>query len=80
MGADIQGAGHSNITINGVSELRGITHTVIPDRIVAATYLAAAAAAGGDVTLENFIPSHLTPVISLLSECGCKITTGENTI
>jgi UDP-N-acetylglucosamine 1-carboxyvinyltransferase len=73
MGAKISGAGTSVITIEGVSALGGVEHRVIPDRIVAATYLSAAAATGGSVTITNVIPAHLQPVTSALKECGCGL-------
>lgn len=72
-GALIQGAGSDTIEIIGVSELHGAEHTVIPDRIEAATYLAAAAISGGSVTLENAIPAHLMPIMSVLKSAGCEL-------
>ncbi|NLZ38650.1 MAG: UDP-N-acetylglucosamine 1-carboxyvinyltransferase [Firmicutes bacterium] len=73
MGAKIHGAGTDQIKIVGVSQLHGVEYSVIPDRIVAGTYMMAAAATGGDVTLENVIPSHLDAVISKLREAGVQI-------
>ena len=72
-GANIQGAGSDVITVCGVKSLHGTEHTVIPDRIEAATYLAAAAVTGGKITLDNAIPAHLTPVMSVLKSAGCEI-------
>lgn len=73
MGAKIKGAGTDIITIDGVEKLTGTRHQIIPDRIEAGTYMVAAAITGGDVTIENVIPSHLRPVISKLEEAGCEI-------
>ncbi len=72
-GADIQGAGSDRIEIRGVKALKGAEHTVIPDRIEAATYLTAAAITGGKITLQNTVPAHLTPVFSNLKAAGCNI-------
>jgi UDP-N-acetylglucosamine 1-carboxyvinyltransferase len=70
MGARIRGAGTNVIKIDGVKELRGVTHTVIPDRIEAGTYMVAAAITGGDVRLDNVLTEHLKPVIAKLKEAG----------
>lgn len=72
-GAKISGAGQGTLTIEGVKRLSGCEHSVIPDRIAAATYMAAAAATGGNVRLVNIIPAHLGPVIDVFEEAGCKI-------
>jgi len=80
MGADIHGAGSSTIVINGVKSLHGTTYNVIPDRIVAATYIAAAAITSGELLLTNVIPGHLDTILSLLSESGCKIKIGKDFI
>ncbi len=72
-GAQITGAGESIITIDGVNELRSTEHTVICDRIVAATYLVAGAVTCGDVELLNTNPVHLNSVLPLLEEAGCDI-------
>lgn len=69
-GADISGAGTDKITISGVKSLTGCEYTIIPDRIEAGTFMVAAAATGGDIRLENVIPSHLTSVTSKLCEIG----------
>lgn len=81
-GARIQGAGESLIEIEGVTSLRGAEHHVIPDRIIATTYMAAAAATYGNVTLKNIIPAHLMPIIPIFEQMGCDITVrcGELTI
>ena len=72
-GARIHGAGEGTIRIEGVAQLSGTTHSVIPDRIVAATYMAAAAVTGGSLTLRDIIPAHLGPVIPLFEETGCDV-------
>src|SRR5690625_547177 len=59
MGARIVGAGTETIRIEGVDTLHGVRHAVIPDRIEAGTFMAAAAITGGDIHIENAIPEHL---------------------
>lgn len=73
MGANIRGAGTSVITIEGVEELGGCQHEIIPDRIVAGTYLIMAAAMADDVLIENVIPHHLEALISKLEEMGVQM-------
>jgi UDP-N-acetylglucosamine 1-carboxyvinyltransferase len=73
MGADIQGAGTSVVTINGVEELRPTTFEIIPDRIEAGTFMAAAALTGGDVTLTHCQPDHLSAVSDKLQQAGVII-------
>ena len=73
MGANIRGAGTDVIRIEGVKELKGAVHTVIPDRIEAGTYLIAAAMAGGDVYVENALSEHLKPVVAKLKEAGVTV-------
>lgn len=75
-GAKILGAGDSTIVIHGVKRLTGTTHTVIPDRIAASTYLIAGAMTQGKVTIKDIIPAHLGALIPILTEAGCDITTG----
>ena len=70
MGAQIRGAGTNVITIDGVDELSGCFHEIIPDRIEAATYIVLAAAAGEEVKIENIIPHHLESLTSKLAELG----------
>lgn len=72
MGADITGDGTDTITILGVKELHGAVHRVIPDRIEAGTFMAAAAITGGDILLEEVKEEHLKPVIAKLAECNVK--------
>ena len=78
MGAKVRGAGTGVIRIDGVEKLSGTTHTVIPDRIEAGTFMIAAAITGGDVYIEGAIGDHLRPVISKLQEMGVEITEDEN--
>ncbi len=81
MGARISGAGTAAITIEGVPALGEVEHTVIPDRIVAATYLCATAIAGGKVSVTNVVPTHIQSIISALKDCGCRIRQdGANTL
>ncbi|MFZ5989046.1 MAG: UDP-N-acetylglucosamine 1-carboxyvinyltransferase [Bacillota bacterium] len=81
MGANVTGAGTSVIRIKGSNrKLKNIEHSVIPDRIVAGTYLTAGAITGGDLTLKNVSAEHITSIISYLRESGCRINTKRNTI
>lgn len=73
MGANIKGAGTNIIRIEGVPSLSGISHTVIPDRIEAGTFMIAAAMAGGDVTVENVLTDHLKPLLAKLNEAGVTV-------
>ena len=73
MGAKIKGAGTEEIRIQGVDQLNGTRHAIIPDRIEAGTYIALAAAAGEEVKIDNIIPHHLEALISKLQEMGIKI-------
>ncbi|OQB15980.1 MAG: UDP-N-acetylglucosamine 1-carboxyvinyltransferase 1 [Firmicutes bacterium ADurb.Bin193] len=79
-GAKISGAGSAVITIRGVENLHDVKHTVISDRIVAASYLSAAAITGGTITVTNAIPSHIQPITSVLKDCGCDIACKDDTI
>ena len=72
-GGRIYGAGESCIIIDGVKELYGCEHTVMPDRIVSATYMAAAAVTGGDITLKNVDNSHILPMLNPFEESGCAV-------
>ena len=80
MGAHIRGAGTSDITIDGVSRLKGCIHDIIPDRIEAGTYICLASAIGEDVTIKNVIPQHLEALLSKLEEMGVKMETGSDYI
>ncbi|MDO4594673.1 MAG: UDP-N-acetylglucosamine 1-carboxyvinyltransferase [Tissierellia bacterium] len=78
LGAKIKGAGTSTIMIEGVDKLTGTTHSIIPDRIEAATYMLAAAMTKGDIVIENVIASHIRPIIAKLIEVGCIIEESED--
>jgi UDP-N-acetylglucosamine 1-carboxyvinyltransferase len=80
MGAKVKGAGTKTITIEGVKELHGTTHQVIPDRIEAATYLIAAAITKGDITVESVCPKHIRVVIDKLKKSGMQIKEKETSI
>ena len=73
MGAKIEGAGTSTIRVQGVEKLHGATHTIIPDRIEAGTFLVAGAITGGELLLTNCEPKHLAAIITKLEECGVDI-------
>ena len=79
-GARIAGAGTDMITIEGVKELRGADHEVIPDRIEAGTYLAAAAVTGGDVCVKDCRPQHLEAVTAKLREAGAEVTESKESV
>ncbi|MEY2588211.1 MAG: UDP-N-acetylglucosamine 1-carboxyvinyltransferase [Acidimicrobiaceae bacterium] len=74
MGAQVLGAGSSTITIEGVDELQPVEHVVVPDRIEAATFLAALGIAGGEITLEGARADHMDMLIEKLSEMGMRIS------
>ncbi len=80
MGAKISGAGTDRITIEGVTEMRGGTYPVMPDRIEAGTYAMAAAAAGGDVTLNGAPVDALGAMIDVLRQAGVTIDTEKDTL
>ncbi|MBQ6809507.1 MAG: UDP-N-acetylglucosamine 1-carboxyvinyltransferase [Clostridia bacterium] len=80
MGAKISGAGSGKIIIEGVKKLIGARHSVIPDRIVTATYLCAVAATGGNALLKNANASHLGTLLSFLRESGCEIEVYDDSI
>jgi len=80
MGADIHGQGTDTIVVNGVEELGGCTHVVIPDRVEAGTFLIAAAATGGYIKLKDVIPEHLEILLLKLKEAGAEITCGKDWI
>jgi UDP-N-acetylglucosamine 1-carboxyvinyltransferase len=73
MGAEIEGAGSSTLRVRGVARLGGATHRIIPDRIEAGTFLAAAAITGGELLLERCEKVHLGAVIAKLAETGVEI-------
>ncbi len=80
MGCKVRGAGSSTICIAGRQETHDAVYSIMPDRIVAATWLAAAAAAGGEVELEHINYRHLSTVTAALHEAGCRISGGEGRI
>ena len=80
MGAKIEGAGTSTITVQGVDRLHGCTHAVIPDRIETGSYLCAAAITGGSIRATHADPSQLDAVLLKLEEAGAVITTGPDWI
>lgn len=73
MGASIKGAGTDVIRIEGVAELGSVDHIIIPDRIEAGTFMLVAAAAGGDIIVEEIIPKHLEAVTAKLREMGVEV-------
>jgi UDP-N-acetylglucosamine 1-carboxyvinyltransferase len=80
MGAKIEGAGTRRLIIEGVKELHGAEHDVIPDRIEAGTFLVAGAIAGKGVTIKRVVPEHVSSVTDALTACGYQIQLGENSI
>jgi len=80
MGANIMGAGTGVIKIRGVRHLHGASYSIIPDQIEAGTYLVAAAATGGDVTITNVTPKHLESIIAKLIETGADITEYDESV
>ena len=73
-GAEIYGAGEGTILIDGKSELFAVSHTIIPDRIVAASLMSAAAVTGSEITLSGIIPGHLSSIIPVFEEAGCSVS------
>ena len=80
MGAHISGAGTDTVKIRGVPVLKGGSYAIIPDQIEAGTYMAAAAATGGNVLVRNVIPKHMERISSKLQEMGAKITEYDDAI
>src|SRR5579871_3949970 len=80
MGAQIEGAGTGTITIHGVCQLQGAQYEVMPDRLIAGTYLAAGLISGGDVTVEGVIPEHLEPVIFKLGKMHADVQVDRDVI
>lgn len=79
-GAKISGAGTDTVEIKGTAKLHGTEYTVMPDRIVAATYLSAVAACGGKAKLCHAKLLHILPVVSVLRDCGCNIEESEDAL
>jgi len=73
MGANIKGAGTDVIRIKGVEKLHKTEYSIIPDQIEAGTFMFAAAATGGDITVRNVIPKHLEATTAKLEEIGCEV-------
>jgi UDP-N-acetylglucosamine 1-carboxyvinyltransferase len=73
MGADIEGAGTSTIHVQGVDRLHGATHTIIPDRIEAGTFLCAGAITGGELVVTGCVPEHLRALIVKLQQAGASV-------
>jgi UDP-N-acetylglucosamine 1-carboxyvinyltransferase len=80
MGASIKGAGTDLIKIIGVKHMKGCAYGVIPDQIEAGTFMIAAAATKGDVTVLNVIPKHLEAITAKLEEMGVSVEEGEDTV
>ncbi len=80
MGAQISGAGTDTVKILGVEQLTGGTYAIIPDQIEAGTYIAAAAAAGGEVLVQNVIPKHMDCITSKLQEMGVEFVYYDDAI
>jgi UDP-N-acetylglucosamine 1-carboxyvinyltransferase len=80
MGAKITGIGTDHLVIEGVDELNGVDYRVIPDRIEAGTYLAAAAVTGSAITVANVEPSHLKAVLAKFTEAGCEVQIDDRKI
>lgn len=79
-GALVLGGGESVITVSGSTPRRDVEHTILPDRIEAATFLCAAAACGGEVTLTGAEPEHVGTVIQCLRDAGCTVRSAGRTI
>ena len=80
MGARVYGAGTDTVKIRGVSALKGGTYAIIPDQIEAGTYLAAVAAVGGNVLVQNVIPKHMECITSKLQEMGARVINYDDAI
>jgi len=72
-GADVRGAGESTVVIEGVDRLHPAAHAIIPDRIVAATLMSAAAVTGSTIRFQNIVPAHLGAVLPVFRDSGCEI-------
>jgi UDP-N-acetylglucosamine 1-carboxyvinyltransferase len=80
MGANIQGAGTRTIRVQGVEQLHGARHRIIPDRIEAGTFIVAAALTGGDLTVAGCDPRHLAALLGKLDACGVRVTVGDDSV
>lgn len=79
-GAKVSGAGTSIITIEGVTKLKDVTHSIIPDRIVAGTYMTAAAITGGDIIINDIVVDHVQGIIAKLRESGVLVYNNSTSI
>lgn len=80
MGANIKGAGTDVIRIRGVQKLQKTTYAIVPDMIEAGTYMCAAAATKGDITIKNVIPKHLEAITAKLEEIGCEVEESDDSV
>jgi len=80
MGANIKGAGTDVIRVRGVEKLHKTEYTIIPDQIEAGTFMFAAAATRGDVTVKNVIPKHLESISAKLLEIGCEVKESDDAV
>lgn len=80
MGANIKGAGTDIIRIRGVRKLHGTEYSIIPDQIEAGTFMCAAAATRGDITVKNVIPKHLEAISAKLLEIGCEVVEFDDAV
>lgn len=80
MGANIKGAGTDVIRIRGVQKLHKTTYAIVPDMIEAGTYMCAAAATKGDITIKNVIPKHLEAITAKLEEIGCEVEESDDSV
>lgn len=80
MGARIEGAGTSTIRVQGVEQLHGARHRIIPDRIEAGTFVVAGALTGGDLTVAGCEPRHLDALLQKIQECGIRISVTDDSI
>lgn len=80
MGADVFGAGTDIIKIRGVKKLKGISYSIIPDQIEAGTYLVAAAATAGEITIDNVTPKHLESITAKLKEMGAELKEQDDSV
>jgi UDP-N-acetylglucosamine 1-carboxyvinyltransferase len=79
-GVEIEGDGTSTVHIQGRDSVEPFNHRIIPDRIEAGTYAAAAVITGGDITIENCLPGHMSAVIEKLEVCGAEVTLADDTM
>lgn len=80
MGADIKGAGTDTIEITGVKKFHDCEYSVMPDRIVASTYMASVVSAGGSAEINDVVPNHISAFIAVMRECGAKVVVRENSV